>query len=155
MVEEHHKHGWLEDPLGPGEQYEPRFTEHDITAVRESRRKLGPDLSYLGYILPNPNDLPDTATICAVHEDLTRAAALGKFAVVKDLPLISSRANDAFIRAEVLLGALRELRAVQQDITANTWVRRFYEAWLFEGADREDLLLFDSALPLSRGHGGS
>jgi hypothetical protein len=113
VAEDQYRHAWLEDSLTPEEEFEPRFTEQDIAAAREARRQLGPELCYLAYELPSPSDLPDTATICAVHEELMQAEALGVRASAQDIPPMSMQANDALSRAERLLESLRELHVSQ------------------------------------------
>jgi len=67
------EHGWLTDALDPESQATPRFTSADITSVHAARVRLGPDLAYLGAILPLRSALPTEPELLALHEDLLRA----------------------------------------------------------------------------------
>ncbi len=76
LVREQDKHAWLDDELDLDAMHEPRFTDEDVAAVRNARRVLGSDLTYLGKVLPSLSDLPDSASLAGLHQDLVGAANL-------------------------------------------------------------------------------
>ncbi|MHC4402006.1 MAG: AAA domain-containing protein [Planctomycetota bacterium] len=136
-TDEKRQYEWLVDRLGPGEKHDPKFTEEDVTGIRNARRRLGADLQYRGCDLPSPNDLPDAAAICSVHEDLVRADALSQAAETKSIPLMSTRCSNALARAERMLNEVRSLCKHLNTVAEYPWLRRIYETWLTDGINAE------------------
>lgn len=58
VAEGRERYSWLTDRLGPGPVHDPRFSDEDITSARNARRKLGPDLCYLGRTCPRRTTCP-------------------------------------------------------------------------------------------------
>src|SRR3546814_8201825 len=61
---------WLPDAIGPATDFEPRFNDEDIAALRTARQAVGDDLCYLGKPLPPADFLADVDSILAAHERL-------------------------------------------------------------------------------------
>ncbi len=84
--EEQHK--WLTDALDWNTQRAPKFNADDISALREARRAVGNDLSYLTAVLPATDAFPAPDTLAKLHLDLCRARDfLAKVAAGTILPL--------------------------------------------------------------------
>lgn len=47
-----------------------------ISALREARLAVGPDLAYLGKRVPQIGDFPETGKLLQVHQDLSRLSEL-------------------------------------------------------------------------------
>lgn len=67
---------WLPDAIGPASQFDPRFGDEDIAALRAARQAVGDDLSYLGKTLPPADLLADVDAILAAHDSLQKAASI-------------------------------------------------------------------------------
>lgn len=67
---------WLPDAIGPASDFEPRFNDEDVAALRAARQAVGDDLSYLGKMLPPLDLLADVDAILAAHDSLQRAASI-------------------------------------------------------------------------------
>ena len=102
VVEKSDEFCWFTDVLDPKTQAQPGFTNEDVCALRESRRRAGVDLKYLTCQLPATDSLPAPDAILAIHQDLQRSrnidAAVQAGAV---LPLADTTAG-TFERAKTL-----------------------------------------------------
>jgi len=127
LASERQRDQWLEDDLGPGEEYQPIFTQQHLDDLRAARCRLGEDLFYLGTKTPNRNDLPDAQTISEIHANLLEAATLANTAEQKQLPSMVLRTDEAAERAERLQCDLLDLRSFLHEIDGQDWVRKLYE----------------------------
>lgn len=135
------RHQWLDDEIGAGDEYEPRFTQQQLGDLRAARCRLGENLPYLDAKVPNRNDLPDARTISAVHDDLLGAASLADAAEKKQLPLITLRTEEAVRIAERLQTDLVELREFLLETEDHGWLRTLYETWIKSGVDADETKL--------------
>lgn len=138
------QHEWLEDSPGWGDQHVPRFTDVDITAIRNARRKLGLDLAHLGCALPSPMRLPDSLAICSIHQDLMRAEETDRAAKAQGIPLMAATCENPLPRAERLLQDMQGLcDYLTQTAPQCPWLKGLYEKWLRAGGDTEQTRLID------------
>ena len=147
IVSERDQHTWLPDHPGPEAKYDPRFTDEDIAAAREARKALGENLVYRGKELPSLSDLPDTAFITAIHEDLVSAKRLEEHAADRSVPVLSLSAERAVERAGKLLESVERVAAVFKDLEAEPWLLSIFETWRDKGMDADDAKLFNALLP--------
>lgn len=69
-VSGHELHSWFDDVLSLESSHAPPLTAEDAQQLRESRRKLGPDLVYLKATLPSSSSLPAVSDVASLHETL-------------------------------------------------------------------------------------
>ena len=147
IVGDRERHTWLPDQPGPESKYDPVFSDEDIAAAREARKALGENLQYLGKELPSLSDLPDTAIITAIHEDLVHAKKLEERANDRNTPVLSLSAERAVERAEKLLDAVKNIAAVLKDLERRPWLFSIVETWRDKGMDTDEVKLFNAVLP--------
>jgi len=148
LVNEQDKHAWLSDELELDAKHEPRFTDEDVAAARSARKVLGADLAYLGSVLPSMADLPDSATIAGLHQDLVGAVSLEQRIAGENLPALSMTARDAAIRAETVLTAIEQVIEFFDDTTDKRWLTRLFELWRRDGLDSGSTQLFNELIPI-------
>ncbi|NYD91155.1 AAA domain-containing protein [Sphingomonas melonis] len=68
---------WLPDAIDVIASHEPEFDDAAIIRLRAARKEAGERIALLDQP-PPPGDLPDAATIGAIHHDLVEARALGE-----------------------------------------------------------------------------
>jgi very-short-patch-repair endonuclease len=69
---------WLPDRIDTMRSHDPGFTDDDIAALREARKRVGDKLPYLDAALPAPEALPDPDAVEKLHRDLTEAEELDR-----------------------------------------------------------------------------
>ncbi|HEY5139468.1 MAG TPA: AAA domain-containing protein, partial [Methylococcales bacterium] len=99
-------HTWLTDTLGLSEEFNPQFTDADIAEIRAARRLLGKDIVYIGKTIPVAEDLPDSAIMAAIHEDLAASVRLSEDAKFENIPLLAASLENAVERAKALIKPL-------------------------------------------------
>jgi very-short-patch-repair endonuclease len=136
IVRERDRFAWFPDSSETIGGKSPGFTADDIAAIRSARKTLGADLRYLGERLPSISDLPDRATVTAIHADLANAAKI-ESAREPDSPVLSSTATDTIVRAEALLLAVEAIVDVHRICLEAPWTRQLYLTWHRQGLDAE------------------
>jgi len=101
-------YSWLPDRPGANKKFNPKFTDKDIALARGARKALGSDLLYLGKKVPSMGDLPDAATLTAVHQDLVNAERLKQQTAEQDIPILSVSVPDAIKRTKNVLNAAKQ-----------------------------------------------
>jgi len=142
------QHTWLADELGSEDKFDPQFSHEDINVIKRARTRLGKDLQYIGCNLLHPNDLPDTASICAIHDSLVRADRLRQIAKEKNFQRISIRADESIARTEQLLEELKGLAHIHETFKDNNWLWQLYATWLSKGIEGEGTSIFLKLLPV-------
>lgn len=122
------KHNWLQDKLGPEKDYEPLFTDSDISKVRKARQKVGKDITYVGKSLPSVQDLPDTAYIVAMHEDFLVANGISDELKASDIPPLSVSVKNAVEKASKLVAPLQQLLEFIDTTGRHDWLRDIYKS---------------------------
>jgi very-short-patch-repair endonuclease len=136
IVRERDSFAWFPDSSDDIGGRSPGFAAEDIVAIRSARKVLGADLRYLGERLPSISDLPDRATVAAIHTDLANAAKIER-AREPNAPILSSTATDTVARAEALLLAVEAIVDAHRICLEAPWTRQLYLSWRRQGLDAE------------------
>ncbi len=137
---------WLTDHLGPGPEFDPKFSTDDIVAAREARKIVGDSLLYIDKEVPSPNDLVDSRTLAAVHERLVQASHLERQIQEADIDLMSFLDADAVPRATQLAEDLRHFAAAYDLVADHPWMNRIFTSWSEAGIGAPETALFDEVL---------
>ena len=114
------EHQWMDDDLPDGDVTMP-FSEADISALRQSRIKIGKDLLYLNASIPSVDDFPEWAVLNEVHRDLSRSRSIeANIALGAILPL-KDATFETFEAAKALITFLDRRRTLQRklDLTSD------------------------------------
>lgn len=136
IVRDRDRYGWFVDRPELSEASKPKFMDEDIAAARTARKVLGGDLDYIGATIPSISDLPDAATLAAIHQDLASAARIERDRQ-PDAPVMSSSEADALARAEALLAAVQALVAAHELRLEAPWLDNLFTVWRYHGIDAE------------------
>ncbi len=147
LVGDRERHTWLPDHPGPEAQYDPRFTDEDIAATREALKALGSNLIYLGKTLPSLSELPDAATIVAIHEDLRNVKRLEDHVAVSGIPALSLSAERVGERATELLKAVERVAALFRDLESEPWLLAIVKTWQDKGSEAYEVKPFNKCVP--------
>jgi very-short-patch-repair endonuclease len=107
---------WLNDPIDVGEEYTPRFSDSDISALRLTRKTLGADLAYLGVRIPLSHELPTDTEVFSAHHDLSHAQELRLSVENGKTPAIADPSNDGIERAKCFQADLRKLQDLRAKV---------------------------------------
>ena len=129
------EHDWLPDDLGSSEKYTPKFTDSDIAKIRTARRKVGKDIVYSGKSIPNTQDLPDTANIAAIHDDLSTSAKIAESSKSEHIPPLAVSVEKAVDRAKRLIKPLHALSGLLDEFEENSWLKPLFDSWLEESPE--------------------
>ena len=146
VVRDRSAHEWLPDHLGPGPEYDPKFSTDDIVAAREARKIVGDLLVYMDKEVPSRNDLVDTPALTAVHEHLVQASHLERQIHEEGIELMSFLANDAVSRAKQLAEDLLSLAEARGLFVDHPWMARIFDSWIGAGIGSSETALFDEVL---------
>lgn len=136
---------WLEDPISVAPDYQPRFTDTDIVALREARRALGPDLDYLACQLPLIAAFSDGRELLQAHQDLARFTEMRNQVDAGQVPPLADSSRATFEAAQHLSAQISNLKLLRQAIrNANAdWADAMLDRLRREA--RDDILeLFES-----------
>lgn len=136
IVSDRESYSWFPDRLKPSNR--PDFGDQDIAAARTARKALGNDLAYIDATLPSVSDLPDTAAVIAIHNDLANAKRIERNRR-EDAPVMSSSELDALSRAETLLAAVDAIVGVHEICRDEPWLINLYSAWRLHGLDTDSV----------------
>lgn len=125
-------HDWLPDELGSSEKYNPKFTDSDIAKIRAARRKVGNDIVYVDKSTPNTQDLPDSANIAAIHDDLSESAKIAENSKSSHIPPLAVSLEKSVDRAKKLTKPLQELSNLLEVFEGNGWLKQLFYSWLEE-----------------------
>jgi hypothetical protein len=84
------------------------------------------------------SDLPDTASVIAIHNDLANAKRIERNRR-EDAPVMSSLESDALSRAETLLAAVAGIVGVHEICRDEPWLSSLYSAWRVHGLDTDSV----------------
>ena len=132
IVRDRGRCAWFSDRPEFSIAHKPSFSDEDVAAARTARKALGADLGYLGATLPSVSDLPDAATLAAIHQDLASAARIERDRRSDD-PVMSSSEADALVRAEALLAAVEALVIAHETCLKSPWLANLYAVWRRRG----------------------
>lgn len=119
-------HGWFDDELTLDAAHAPPLSSGEAQALREARRKLGPDLVYASAHLPSSFDLLPSEEIAKLHD-----ALVGIREIDGDQAEGGLRALRA-LTPEVLEDARRMLTAVEHVLRILQHLEGLESPWVFE-----------------------
>lgn len=106
---------------------ETAFSEQDITALADARRRVGEFLDHLYADLPQPANLPSVEVVRRWHDDLVRADQLRENA--SDQPVATLRIpSDGVERASDLAETLHAFAAAHPTKLDASWIEPFRRA---------------------------
>ena len=137
------KHDWLPDELGSSEEYTPKFTDTDIAKIRTARRIIGKDIVYVGKSIPNLQDLPDSANVASIHDDLATSVKIAENSKSEHIPPLAVSVEKSVDRAKNLTKPLQTLSGLLEIFEQNLWLKKLFNSWLegFPEPDGETSLL--------------
>lgn len=133
----------LEDAISIGTEFRPRFTDADISKLREARQILGRDLEYLEVSLPDIAAFPGSKELLRAHQDLSRYAELKSRIDNGSVPALADASEAILTTAEQLYQQIEELQELRKS-TANSalpWTEAMLQGLRTE-SDNELLNLF-------------
>lgn len=144
VIDDSGTHEWLTDELGSSERFTPKFTDSDIATIRTARRKIGKDISYVGKLIPQMQDLPDSANIAAIHDDLCASAKIAIDSKSGHVPPLAVSVEKSVDRAKQLIKPLRELGKLLDTFQDSSWLKKLFFSWI-EGTSTssDENALFD------------
>lgn len=107
---------WLDDEPKSTMGNSLPFGNSDIVTIRESRRKLGKDISYLGCEVPVVDSFPIWDSMLAVHKDLVKARGIDKNVADGKLINLVDGTQQTFERAQQLMQFLQSRQTLHQKI---------------------------------------
>lgn len=137
------EHDWLPDELGSSGKYTPKFTDSDIAKIRAARRKAGKYIIYVGKSIQNTQDLPDSANIAAIHDDLATAATIAKNSKSDHISPLAVSVDKSVERAKKIIKPLQTLSGLLDEFDENIWLKRLFNSWIedFPESDGETSLV--------------
>jgi very-short-patch-repair endonuclease len=139
-------HSWFKDTLGLTDEFNPQFTDTDIAEIREVRRFLGKDIIYIGKTVPVVEDLPDSALVAAIHNDLTASLRLSEDARYENIALLAASLENSVERAKALIKPLSIMAELLDRLSEAEWLRRLFNAWVGVEGDDEYIQLFQELI---------
>ncbi len=137
---------WLDDSLGPDQQFDPKFDAADIAAVRNARQNLRSDLVYASISIPNRNDLPSSRDIASTHANLVQAATVMNSSSGGTLPPILGRDDSTRVSGKRLAESLKVMQAALEHASKNPWVEKLYRGWIDNGVFTNDESSVEAAI---------
>jgi len=131
-------HDWLSDELGSSDKYTPKFTDSDIAKIRTARRNVGEDIAYVGKSIPNTQDLPDSANIASIHDDLSTSAKIAENSKSNHIPPLAVSVEQSVDRAKKLIKPLQKLSNLIEIFDDNNWLKRLFYSWLEGSLESSD-----------------
>jgi very-short-patch-repair endonuclease len=109
------EHGWFDDEITTAEEHQPPLSEDEAANLRQSRRQVGTDLSYLGSKLPQADQLPTAANVAELHRTITSLKHLDdELATSPNLALVGNT-REVHDAAAVLL---KTVQTAQTEVAA-------------------------------------
>lgn len=116
VVEGAGQYEWIPDALGVDSEFSSRISNEDVVRLREARRTLGPDISYLGCSLPQLVEFPDSKRLLQVHQDLSRFATLTNEVESGQVPALADSGQETLGAAQELIIHIEQLRTLYSEI---------------------------------------
>lgn len=107
---------WFPDVLTIESSHKPQFGNAEISALREARLAVGPDLAYLGKRVPQIGDFPETGKLLQVHQDLSRLSELKAQESDGVVPSLVSTTPETVQAAMTATSKVSNLRLLLQEI---------------------------------------
>lgn len=107
---------WFPDVLTIEARHKPQFGNSEVSALREARLAVGPDLVYLGKRVPQIGDFPETGKLLQVHQDLSRLSELKAQESDGVVPSLVSTTPETVQAAMAATAKVSNLRLLLQEI---------------------------------------
>ncbi len=146
VMADQNDHSWLTDTLGLSDAFTPQFTDADIAEIRAARQLLGKDLVTIGKTVPAIEDLPDSALMSAIHEDLSASVRLSEDAKFENIPLLAASLENSVERAKALIKPLAIMADLLDRLSETEWLRKLFNAWVGVHGDDEFMHMFQELL---------
>ncbi|MBF0234225.1 MAG: AAA family ATPase [Desulfamplus sp.] len=130
VIDDSGTHEWFTDKLGSSEHFAPKFTDSDIATIRHARGKVGKDITYIGKSIPQIQDLPDSANIAAIHDDLSASAKIDMDSKSAHVPPLAVSVENSVERAKQLAGPLHRLKNLLYTFQDNNWLKQLFYSWI-------------------------
>jgi len=117
------EHDWFTDKLPPEAvafEYHLPFDETAISALRQARIKVGPDLDTLGDKLPMPDEFPTWSDLVEIHRDLLRARAIETDLSQGTILKLADSTFETFEKAKDLIKFLDQRQELKQKLVQNS-----------------------------------
>ena len=108
---------WIPDSLGISPEFKPQISDADIIRLREARKTLGEDISYVGQSLPQLVEFPDSKLLLQVHQDLARYQNLINEIESGQIPALVDSSQETIDAAQQLVDHIEQLRRLRQQIS--------------------------------------
>lgn len=114
---------WFDDELTLQPEHAPPLSATEAAELRETRRRLGPDLQYVGARLPSSASLPAPADIGPLHDILVSVRELEEAEASGDLLPLRATTQEVLEDARKMLQAVEAAAALAQELeaTGNVW----------------------------------
>lgn len=134
---------WFPDVLTIEAIHKPQFGNAEISALREARLAVGPDLAYLGKRVPQIADFPETGKLLQVHQDLSRLSELKVQEFDGAIPSLVSTTPETVQVTMMVTSKVSNLRLLLQEIdnAQQAWTTRLQQ-YLRRSSKNEILDLF-------------
>ncbi len=140
VVEGAERYRFLPDQLGISPDFEPRFSNSDVVELRDARRNLGADSSYLGCSLPPSAQFPDLGALLQVHQDLSQFARLTAQIQNGNVHALGETGPQGIEAAQRLLDRLVAIKELRTGIFARQQSSALRMRELLKSGRSEDLL---------------
>ena len=129
IVEGREQYGWFADTLGPDEAFEPRFGADHISALRQSRKKLGAHIVYLSHKFPGPDVLISSDEISYIHQNLVQASHVADSIKNSGIPELTIITSENMKRLEGDLNKGIKAEIVVKDSYEHEWCQDIRQLW--------------------------
>ena len=85
---------------------------------------MGKDLVTIGKTVPVVEDLPDSAMMAAIHEDLAASVRLSEDAQSENIPLLAASLENSVERAKALIKPLALMADLLDRLSETEWLRK-------------------------------
>ncbi len=117
VVENAAEYELIPDALGIESEFAPQFSDEDVVRLKEARRNLGPDLSYLDASLPQLVEFPDSKDLLDFHQDLSQFEKLKQEVEKGEVPALANSHQETLALCQRLLQGIEKLRNLREEIT--------------------------------------
>ena len=115
LVAHEGQYEWISDAIDIGAEFEPRFTDADIVALRDARSRLGQDIVYLNALLPQLDAFPDAMELLHIHQQLAVREQLQQAVETGRVPQLINTKQQTIERAEALQGYVNSLSMLRTE----------------------------------------
>jgi very-short-patch-repair endonuclease len=120
------RHGWFDDEITLSSVHTPPFSSDEASRLREARRSLGADLTYVSSRVPSADSFPSVIAICDLHEVLIKRESIEEQVRAGGLAPLKANTPEVFEDARTLVAIIKEMIALIEEL------EEIGESWPFE-----------------------